>query len=258
MTRAQHISAHRYGPYESQFGFLSLPDAAPPYRVVVLLHGGFWQLPWALDLMDGAASDLTSRGLAVWNLEYRRLGEPGAGWPGTFGDVVAGLDALADLPAATELNLNSVAVAGHSAGGHLALWLAGERGPSAESRVVLAGAVGLAAVADLRAAWERGAGSEAVEALLGGLPHAIPERYRAASPADRLPCGLRTLLVHGERDRVVPPELSRLYVAEARRRGDDASLAVFPRTGHMDVINPRSEPWKFAARWLEVITDEAI
>jgi acetyl esterase/lipase len=221
--------------------------------VVILLHGGFWHHAWGLDLMFDVAGDLLERGLAVWNLEYRRVGEAGAGWPGTFDDVLAGFDALAGLPEAAALDLRSIRVAGHSAGGHLALWLAAERGPSAGGSAVVTGAVGLAAVPDLRYAWESGVGEEAVEALLGGPPDLVPERYRYASPAERLPIGVRQLLVHGERDRVVPPGLSSRYVAEAGASGDQAELQIFAKTGHMDVINPAGSSWQFAARWLQAV-----
>jgi dipeptidyl aminopeptidase/acylaminoacyl peptidase len=200
--------------------------------------------------MEPLAKNLVAGGTAVWNLEYRRVGEPGGGWTGTFDDILAGFDILATLPDAASLDLTRVSVAGHSAGGHLALWLAAERGPSAPGPVTVGAAVGLAAVADLRSAWEQDVGGEAVEALLGGPPHRFANRYDRASPIERLPCGVPQLLVHGERDRVVPPGLSRLYVGQARRRGDDAELCVRPKTGHMDVVNPRSDAWKYAASWL--------
>lgn len=219
--------------------------------MVILLHGGFWHVPWGLDLMSDLAADLVERGMAVWNLEYRRVGETGGGWPGTFEDILAGFDALARLPEAPVLDLTCVAAAGHSAGGHLALWLAAERGPSAGRPAVLAGAIGLAAVPDLRAAWQSGVGAEAVEALLGGPPHAVPERYRFASPAERLPLGVPQLLVHGERDRVVPPGLSSDYFARAKVAGDQAEVQIVPKTGHMDVINPAGPSWQFAAAWLQ-------
>jgi acetyl esterase/lipase len=248
---------HRYGTHPSQFGQLSLPASSPPHPVVVLLHGGFWHLPWGLDLMSGAARDLVASGAAVWNLEYRRVGETGGGWPGTFNDVLAGFDALAGLPEAPDLDLSSVAVAGHSAGGHLALWLAAERGPLSASPVKLARAAGLAAVGDLRAAWRDDVGGSAIEALLGGTPSRHPDRYSRASPVERLPLGVDQLLVHGERDRVVPAELSRSYARAAQAAGDRVALAVVPRTGHMDVVDPKRRAWKYTAGWLAGAWDPA-
>lgn len=200
--------------------------------------------------MFGIAKDLADRGLAVWNLEYRRIGEPGGGWPGTFDDVAAGFDALANLPEAGLLDLEHVGAAGHSAGGHLALWLGAERGPAAGGPVALTRTACLAGVPDLRKAWEQQVGAEAVEALLGGSPDDHPARCRAASPIERLPLGLPQLLVHGQRDRVVPSGLSRDYATAAERAGDPVSLHIAPRAAHMDVIDPRSPVWDVTADWL--------
>lgn len=243
-------AVHRYGREPCQFGHLSFPDSSPPHPVVVLLHGGFWHLTWGLELMSGAGRALVASGAAVWNLEYGRVGEAGGGWPGTFNDILAGFDALARLPGAADLDLSSVGVTGHSAGGHLALWLAAERGPLSAGPVKLARVAGLAPVADLRAAWRDGVGGAAIEALLGGPPSRHPERYSAASPIERLPTGVDQLLVHGARDRVVPAELSRSYARAAEAAGDRVTLRVEPRTGHMDVIDPRSRAWKITADWL--------
>lgn len=188
--------------------------------------------------------------MAVWNLEYRRLGEAGGGWPGTFEDVLAGTDFLARLPESELLDLSRVAVAGHSAGGHLALWLAAERGPAGAGPVRVGAVAALAAVTDLRLARDLGAGGSAVEALLGGPPERHPGRFAAASPAERLPVGLPQLLLTGERDRMVPPELSIRYAGAARRAGDPVELALLARTGHMDVVDPRKKAWRQAARWI--------
>ena len=241
---------HSYGTAASQFVTLMLPDGPGPFPVVVLLHGGFWHLPWGCDLMTGPAEDLVGRGLAVWNLEYRRVGEAGGGWPGTFEDVLSGFDLLANVAEAGRLNLGAVAVAGHSAGGHLALWLAAQRGPVTSGAATVDRVVALAAVTDLVQAWEWGVGTDAVEALLGGPPHRNRERYRLFSPAELLPLGVRQLLLHGERDRVVPPGLSRAYAERAAAAGDDVTLRIAPRTGHMDVIDPRRPQWQSAARWM--------
>ncbi len=249
---------YRYGAQPSQFCELSLPDSAPPHHVAALIHGGFWQLPWGLELMAGAVSDLTGRGLAVWNLEYRRIGEPGAGWPGTFNDVLAGFDSLATLPESVDLILDSASAAGHSAGGHLALWLGAERGPGTGYPAVVAQVVALAAVGDLRTAWADDVGGEAVQALMGGSPQSVPDLYELASPIERLPLGVRQLMVHGERDRVVPSRFSRAYAAAAAAAGDDAETLILPGTGHMDVINPKSRSWKLIAERLLSTTNTQI
>lgn len=118
-----------YGPSADQEADLYLPSSTMP-PVVCLLHGGFWRMPHGRDQMDAIARDLAAHGFAVWNLEYRRLGAPGGGWPGTLDDAAAGIDHLASLPAlGFDIELGRIAIAGHSAGGHLALWAAG-RGES--------------------------------------------------------------------------------------------------------------------------------
>ncbi|HEX2052452.1 MAG TPA: alpha/beta hydrolase [Actinomycetota bacterium] len=229
---------------------MTLPAGRPPFRVAVLVHGGFWSMPWDAGLMAPAARDLAQRGVAVWNLEYRRLGEPGAGWPGTFTDVLAGFAALAGLPEVEVLDLSSVAVAGHSAGGHLALWLAAERKAYGGGRPAVSAVAALAAVTDLRLCWEQDAGGGAVRHLLGGSPSRYAERYRAVSPIERLPLGIPQLLVSGRRDRMVPPGFSIRYGDAAAAAGDDVTVLLFERTGHMDVINPGKKAWRTAAAWM--------
>ena len=126
MSRAELAEA--YGPGTDRFGELWRPAGDGPWPVVALLHGGFWRARRTLELMRPLAADLAGRGFAAWNLEYRRVGQPGGGWPGTFQDVAAGLDHLAELAGREPLDLDRLVVAGHSAGGHLALWSAARPG----------------------------------------------------------------------------------------------------------------------------------
>ncbi len=116
-----------YGSYPDQVGDLYLPARPDHCPVVCLLHGGFWSMPYGRDQMEAIAWDLAGRGFAAWNIEYRRLGVPGAGWPGTFDDVLLGIEQLAHFVAGDiDLDLERVVVSGHSAGGHLALWAAAQ------------------------------------------------------------------------------------------------------------------------------------
>ena len=242
MTGAQPAT-HRYGTQPSQFGHLSLPASSPPHPVVVLLHGGFWRRPWGLDLMSGVARDLAGAGVAVWNLEYRRVGQRGGGWPGTLADVAAGIDALATAADRLSLDLTGVVVVGHSAGGQLALWSAARRPslPGVPSRPVSvrpAAVVSLAGVCDLEAAAAAGLGRDAVAQFLGGRVAAVPARYRRASPHHLVPLGVPQVLVHGDRDAKVPPGQSRSYAQCARVSGDDVQLVEVAGGDHMQMLDP--------------------
>jgi acetyl esterase/lipase len=209
-------------------------------------------MPYGRDQMTAIADDLASRGLAVWNLEYRRLGGQG-GWPATMDDVAAGIGHLAQLPGAGfDLDLDRVTVVGHSAGGHLALWAAARhRAPHAQvSRVRALAAVGLAPIADLAQACDWRVGGEVVAELMGGTPSQYPERYRAASPMEMLPLGVRQLVLHGTADDAVPIELSRRYSRAAGAAGDAIELIELPDTGHMEYLDPGSAAYATLCHWL--------
>jgi acetyl esterase/lipase len=244
----------RYGGSDSQAGDLYLPDAPRP-AVVCVLHGGFWRMPYGREETAAIAADLAARGYAVWNIEYRRIGAPGGGWPGTLDDVVSAIDYLAELDARdAKLDLRRVAVVGHSAGGHLALYACARERTDARgagSRKVLPiAAAGLAAVVDLRRAFALGSGNGAVAALLGGSPDQYPDRYARASPLARLPLGVRQLIVHGTQDDALPVELSREYANAARGAGDGVDYVEMPGMGHMEYLDPASEAHAVLCRWL--------
>jgi acetyl esterase/lipase len=230
-------------------GDLYLPDrGAPP--VVVLLHGGFWRLPYGRDQYRAVAEDLQGRGYAVWNLEYRRLPAPGSGWPGTFEDVRQGVAHLGTLSSGT-VDTNRVFICGHSAGGHLALWSGAQhRSLRADSGVRVAGVIAQAPVADLAEAHRLGLGRGAVAELLAAAPDEAPDRYRAASPAELLPLGVRQLVLQGALDDTVPPSLVRGYTDAARRAGDPVELQELPGLGHMEFLDPASAFHAAACHWL--------
>lgn len=257
MTAPLSFRTLQYGSRQGQEADLLLATSALSAPVVVLLHGGFWRMPHGRDQLAGIAVDLAARGFAVWNVGYRRLGQPGGGWPGTLEDVATALDHLADLAAAGEpLELGRVVVCGHSAGGQLALWAAARRRPDGAfgpQRVTPCAAAGLAPLVDLRAAAAAGAGGGAVRELLGGAPERVPERYAAASPRELLPLGVPQLVLHGRRDDAVPFALSRDFVAAARERGDDVRLVELAEAGHMDFVDPASAAHAELLSWLEQV-----
>lgn len=221
------------------FGDLYLPDSAnPALPVVVLIHGGGWKDALGLAYMENHARDLASFDVAVWNVEYRRV-DSGGGWPTTVADVCGAVDHLAEVSAfvGDRLDLDRVVVSGHSAGGHLALWVAGRSRlpssqPGAHPVIPVTGCVSLAGVADLLMA-ER-AGDRYVADLLGGRPGARRQRYLDASPVSHLPTGIPVVCVHGRDDKVVLPEQSEAYVRAARQAGDQARVSLVPG-GH--------DPW---------------
>lgn len=262
----QQKQPHRlaYETGEFQFGELSLPHTAGPHPVATLIHGGYWRARYGLGLMDGLAADLAARGIAAWNIEYRRVGNPGGGWPGTFLDVARATDHLSEIAATYALDLRRVVPIGHSAGGHLALWLAARSRIPATSSIsprtqplAFAGAISLAGVLDLSLAYQLHLSNDAVVELLGGCLDEAPARYQAASPAALLPLGLPQVLIHGSADDNVPIQISRTYTAAAQAAGD--MLRYFEPEGvdHFDVINPATEVWKLTVRELRQLFQDA-
>jgi acetyl esterase/lipase len=210
-----------YGTHASQF--CELYEVAEPAGVAVLVHGGFWRARYGLDLERALAADLVARGWAVWNIEYRRLGD-GGGWPATYDDVRAAIEAL-------PVRAERVVAIGHSAGGQLAVRAAAD--------VPLTGVVSQAGALDLYDLFRRGTSDHVVRKFLGGTPDEVPERYEAATPR---PPDVPLLLVHGVLDEDVPVEISRAYGAgELVEIGDE---------GHMEHLDPGSKCWRAVIEWL--------
>jgi acetyl esterase/lipase len=227
--------SHRYGAAPSQRADLYLPRGTGPHPVVVVVHGGSWQARYGKVVTKPAAVDLTRRGFAAWNVEYRRVGRgQGGGWPMTFDDVAAAIDLLPSV-AHGRLDLSDVRMVGHSAGGQLALWAASRGG---FSRVAA-----LAAPCDLRSA-------RIAQEVIGGTPDEVPERYARVDPIQLVPLGIPTLLVHGSEDATVPIRHSRDYLAAAGAAGDSVELIEPVPGNHRVHIDPRSASWRTTAEWL--------
>jgi acetyl esterase/lipase len=247
MTR----STHSYGDHPSQVGELFLPAGSGPFPVAAVFHGGYWKAMYDRSLMTDLCIDLAAHGLAAWNVEYRRVGN-GGGWPGTFLDVAACVDLLADLDA--PLDLARVVSVGHSAGGQLAFWAAGRSAlpadaPGVEPRVRIRAAASQAGVLDLALAASLMPSSTPTRALLGD-PVKDYERYVLASPRERLPLGISQLVLHGDRDDTVSLRIATSYASAARAVGDPCELVVLTHTGHYEHIDAGTEAWHVARDWL--------
>ncbi len=233
-----------YGSAVDQIGDLRLPPGPGPHPTVILIHGGFWRRPWSRDLMDGPAVDLADRGVATWNVEYRR---GPLEWQHALSDIAAAVDHLAGLAAEFPVDLARVAVVGHSAGSQLALWAAGRArlpadSPWAAPAVSPGLALSLAGVVDLNQAVDDDLGDGAVEEFFGGRP---PSEQ---SPSDSLPVGVPVLVAHGTADDRVPVEYSRTYVARAREAGDSVEYLEFDNADHFVLIDQDSAEWNAIAQ----------
>jgi acetyl esterase/lipase len=230
-----------YGPEPSQT--IEWTGLAHPRRptLVVAIHGGFWRAAYGLDHLRPFCDALAAGGFPVASLEYRRLGEPGGGWPGTLDDVQLACAALAGGVRAHALDVSGALLVGHSAGGHLALWAAARARPL--ETLPWVGVVGLAAVSDLLEASRLNLSNGVVHEFLQGTPQQVPGRYQDVSPAALLPLGVPTALVHGTADADVPYGMSAAYLKRARAAGDEVRLATLEGGGHFDVIEPTSAHW---------------
>lgn len=237
-----------YGAHAEQFGELYLPPGAGPHPTIILIHGGCWRAQYGLAPLGAMCHALRQQGLAVWNIEYRRLGN-GGGWPTTFLDVAAAADHLRTLADTHPLDLTRTVAVGHSAGGHLALWLAARpRLPAASELhtpepMPIAGVVSLAGIPDMAAAVAQNVCRGTAQELMGGLPDDVPARYAQGSPAALLPIGVPQRLINGTDDGAVPVEYVRAYLALAQQHGEPVHLDVLPRTGHFEIVTPGTTAW---------------
>ena len=236
---ADHVIS--YGEDRLQFGELRLPAGQGPHPVIVLIHGGCWLSQYDIAHIRKLAAAFADEGIATWALEYRRVGDPGGGWPGTFDDIAAGADHLLILAEPFNIDLNRAIVAGHSAGGHLAIWLGNrpaEWSPGLEPAAVLA----LAPAADLAYLHEQQVCENVVELLMGGSPAQYPQRYQLGSGTSRLPLKIPQYIVIGKYDTNWTP-VGRRYIKSARQQGNTPHVINADESGHFEMIDPDSTTW---------------
>lgn len=238
VQRTAPATRHAYGADPDQHAELRLPPGPGPFPVAVLVHGGYWRSRWDADLMHALALDLLGRGLAVWNVEYRRPDRHG--WAATTADVEAAFEALGGVAG---LDLQRIVTVGHSAGGQLVVRLAADRAATAPGPTLRpALTVSLAGCLDLHALHARGVSEHAVAAALGGTPQQLPAVYAASSPLARVPVRSPLAVVCCTGDDPDLLDASRRFADAARAAGDDV---VTVETGghHFSVIDPASVVW---------------
>ena len=245
-----HRTATRiaYGQDSLQFGDLRLPDGRGPFPLAIVVHGGCWMSRYASLRNTAALADaMTDAGIATWNVEYRRYDHPGGGWPGTFRDVADGADYVRTLATRFPLDTTRIVATGHSAGGHLVLWLATRRTLDTSSPlaggapIALKGIVSVGGIADLPEFFAREkstCGNPAIESLLGGVPDSVPQRVHDASPIMRLPLRVPSVHIAGELDRIAPLAVRDAFATAARATGDSAWVVTAPGAGHFETITP--------------------
>ncbi|WP_236697439.1 alpha/beta hydrolase [Sphingomonas sp. Leaf357] len=251
-----------YGDDTMQKVDLWLPAGKPKHRgtfpTVLMVHGGCWTTSIAdRSLMNWIADDLRKSGIAVWNIDYRGVDRAGGGYPGTFLDAAKAADALRANAAKYHLDTRRIVAVGHSAGGHLALWLAGrgklpETSPLSSARPIrIAHVVSLGGLPDLEATAaspDNGCGVEVVGQLVGSPSATRKDVYSDTSVPRLLPLHVPQDLINGDKDRIIPIRLGTGYEAQAKKAGDRVALHVIPDTGHVELIVPESAAWSEAKR----------
>jgi acetyl esterase/lipase len=226
----------RYGADLNQFADLRLPKTDGPHPLAINIHGGFWRAKYDLAHAGHLCAALTAKGIATANLEYRRAGNEGGGWPGTFDDIRAALRYL-QQNAPKGIESNRVIVMGHSAGGELAVALAAHE-------PLVRGVISLAGVLDLRRTFDLHLSNGAVAEFLGGSPAEVPDHYREADPMSlHVTKTTAQWIIHGTKDDVVPPDFSHKYAEKKKVAGENVHLVEIEGVDHFDLIDPRSAAW---------------
>ena len=247
---------HYYGEDSLQYGELHLPEGKGPHPVVVMVHGGCWLAAFDMNHMRALANAMEDVGYAVWNIEYRRVGHPGGGWPGTILDVAAASDHLKTLAQKYPLDMDQVVAVGHSAGGHLALWLAIRHKLTRESEIYtsdplpLKGVLALEPGTTLKSIHHNRLCGHVIDGLMGGSPAQFPNRYRDAAPMEQIPLGLPHTILVGWLSGFGLPGSTYFYTAQ--EAGDkQVKYVEAPESGHFEMINPDTSTWPIVLNALE-------
>lgn len=252
-----------YGPDSLQFGELWMPEEEKPHTTVIMIHGGCWlRIYPGTELMHLIAEDLSRNGFAVWNIEYRRIGHNGGGYPGTFLDTANAADYIREISVEYNLPLDRVIATGHSAGGHLTGWLAARNKISDESPLYsqdpidIHGVISLAGINNLESYANYGSapcGDQTVEKLVD-----IENRqnaYADTSPREMLPLEVPFIEVNAAFDSPVPPFFGYEFIEAAKEAGDSAQHVLLENAGHFEMIHSETDEWSEVRSLFESILD---
>ena len=268
--RAEPNQVIRYGEDSMQVVDLWLPQGRGPHPTVLMVHGGCWQTEIAdRRFMDWISADLRGRGIAVWNIDYRGVDRQGGGYPGTFLDAAAAADSLREHAPRHNLDISRLVAVGHSAGGHLALWLAARPAVNARPRSLLIPrgspviaanpipirtVISLGGLPDLELAATppgSGCGTEIIERLVGPPTLNLRNVYADTSVPRLAPLGVPQILVNGLQDRIIPTSYAESYARQMRAAGDDVRVRMIERTGHVELISPGTAAWTATVEEIE-------
>jgi acetyl esterase/lipase len=268
--RAEPSLTIRYGEDSMQVVDLWMPEGRGPHPTVLMVHGGCWQTEIAdRRFMDWISEDLRARGVAVWNIDYRGVDRRGGGYPGTFVDAATAADALREQAPRHNLDISPLVAVGHSAGGHLALWLAARPAVNARPRSLLIPrgspviaanpipihqVISLGGLPDLELAATppgSGCGTEIIERLVGPPTMSSRNVYADTSVPRLAPLGVPQILINGLQDRIIPTSYAEAYARRMRAAGDDVRVRMIERTGHVELISPGTAAWAAAVEEIE-------
>ncbi|MES2898834.1 MAG: alpha/beta hydrolase [Pseudomonadota bacterium] len=250
-----------YGSAPSQFAELFRPEGKGPFPVVVLVHGGCWTVKFGgITQMHNVAGALAARGIAVWNVEYRRVDEEGGGYPGTYLDINAALERLRAEAPNYQLDTSRIVAMGHSAGGQLVQWIAGRSRIPASSPLFqprplkVANIISLGGLADLRreaGLIKTSCGRDTVQ-LAGSPSPERPDVFADTNAADLVPNGSKTVLITGALDTISPPRAAYAYAARVQSAGDGARVVILPNASHYDEVAASSPAWPLVLAEIEI------
>ncbi|WP_169714758.1 alpha/beta hydrolase [Spirochaeta cellobiosiphila] len=236
-----NIQTLKYGPDSHQVGDLYLTEGKPK-ATLCLFHGGFWMLQYDRHQMDAISIFLLNQGYTVWNIEYRRAGYEGGGYPGTLEDVIDAVNYLGELSREYHnITMNQLYFIGHSAGGHLAFWLSKKGKGVTDKRLLYSPIriIGLAPALDLVSIFDLYKGKYVLP-FIGGAPQDFPDRYKHVSPIEMLPLNHKQLIIIGEKDSIIPVKQMKDYISKASSMNEEVQLIEVEGGEHMDFVDSHS------------------